>query len=186
MKYEDIVSDFKNVRKINGQRNWQHFMEKYNCEHVCELGVFKGDHFMEMIKHGPKLAVAVDSWDNKGVHSEKDASYTNDELNEQYLNFKNKVNKFTFVKIIKDYTDNASRLFPNEYFDFVYIDADHSTKECYKDITNWYPKVKTGKFLVGHDYRRGFGVVDAVNKFIKENELELIFIQPSVWAVVKK
>jgi cephalosporin hydroxylase len=36
--------------------------------------------------------------------------------------------------------------------DFVYIDGDHSYKAALADITEWWPKVKAGGFLGGHDY----------------------------------
>lgn len=161
-------------------------MRKYECDYICELGVDKGQNFLEMIAHGPKVAVAVDSWINDGVPSRNDGHYRQAELNGLYEDFKNLVHDKPFVQIIRNYTFNAVKKFSDNYFDFVYIDADHSTEACYTDMVNWYPKVKTGKFLVGHDYRRGFGVVHAVNRFIEENNLELIFLPLSTWAVIKK
>lgn len=184
--FNNPENDFKNIQTRNYYKVWQPFMEKYKCEYVCELGVFKGGNFMEMIAHHPKLAVAVDTWNNDGVHSDKDASYAKDQLENQYTEFKNKVSKFPFVKIVRDYTVNASKRFPDNYFDFVYIDADHSTEACYADIIAWYPKVKPGKFLVGHDYKRGFGVPAAVDRFVKEEGLKLMSLSPSTWAVVKR
>jgi len=186
MKFNNIVHDFKNIKSRNYRKVWEPFMKKYRCDVVCELGVYKGDNFMEMISHEPKLAVAVDSWKNDGVHSSRDASYSQEELKKQYAYFKSRVRDLSFVQIIQRKTVQAAKRFSDEYFDFVYIDADHSVEGCYSDITSWYPKVKPGKFLVGHDYHRRFGVVDAVNKFIKDNKLELILLPPSTWAVIKK
>ncbi|MCS7092129.1 MAG: class I SAM-dependent methyltransferase [Patescibacteria group bacterium] len=180
-----IEADFKAIKTRNYYKIWEPFMRKYNCQRVCELGVFKGDNFMNMIAHGPKLAVAVDSWRNEGVHSEKDAKYSKKELEAQFEYFRSRVNYLPFVQIIVENTAKAAERFPNNYFDFVYIDADHSVEGCTKDIVSWYPKVKYGKFLVGHDYRRGFGVVEAVNKFVAEKKLKLMFLAPSTWAVVK-
>lgn len=186
MDFDQIVKDFKSIRKINWQRNWEPFLRKYNCDYVCELGVFQGDNFMEMIKHNPKLAVAVDAWKDSGEHPRKYDDYDQTEFDAQYQMFKNRVEGKPFVQIVKDFTTEAARQFPDEYFDFVYVDADHSYEACYADILAWYPRVKTGKFLAGHDYKKGFGVVEAVNKFVKENNLQLIFLAPSNWMVVKK
>lgn len=161
-------------------------MKKYKCDYICELGVYKGQNFLEMIAHGPKLAVAVDSWIEDGVPSRNDGHHSQAELDSMYKDFKDLMHDKSFVRIIHDYTFNAVQEFEDNYFDFVYIDADHSTEACYNDIVNWYPKVKPGKFLVGHDYRRRFGVVSAVNKFIEENKLELIRFGHSNWAVIKK
>ena len=139
-----------------------------------------------MINHNPTLAVAVDSWINDGVPSRNDGKHTQREFDKKYEGFRKLMADKPFVQIIRDYSNNAVKQFGDNYFDFVYIDADHTYEACYTDIVNWYPKVKPGKFLLGHDYRRRFGVVDAVNKFIKENGLEMLFLPPSTWGVIKK
>ena len=186
MAFADITRDFKNITSRNWHKVWEPFMKKYQCDYVCEVGVDKGQNFLEMIAHGPQVAVAVDSWIDDNVPSRNDGHYTQEKLNSLYEDFKNLVHDKPFVQIIRDYTFNAVKQFSDNYFDFVYIDADHSETACYTDMTNWYPKVKRGKFLVGHDYRRRFGVVPAVNRFVEENKLELIFLPPSTWAVIKK
>ncbi len=166
----ESVEDLKNLEARNNRLVWEPFMRKYKCNYICEVGVFGGKNFVEMIAHNPKLAVAVDIW--------KD--------DKKYENFKKLVADKPFVQIIRDYSTNASEYFPDNYFDFVYIDADHTYEASYSDITNWYPKIKPGKFLVGHDYITSFGVIDAVNKFTKDNKLESIFLPYSNWIIVKK
>lgn len=185
MDYSKKVQDFLSIKNHNYYRVWEPFMKKYDCKAVCELGVFKGDNFMNMIAHGPKLAVAVDTWRNDGVHSSTDAKYSSQELKQQYMDFKEKVKDFDFVKIYREDTSEAARYFKDKSFDFVYIDADHTVEGCREDIQAWYPKVKPGKFLVGHDYNRKFGVVGAVNTFAKEHGLEVIVLRPSNWMIIK-
>lgn len=190
MKFDEVVKDLRSVKSKNSKlrdwsRIWEPFMRKYKCDRVCELGVFKGGNFLEMIRHSPKLAVAVDTWNNDGAHSERDAKYTKEELKAQYEYFKTQMNFLPFVQILRENSSTASKHFINNFFDFVYIDADHSFETTYSDIINWYPKVKKGKFLVGHDYPR-YGVGEAVNQFVKKEKLALITLFPSVWAVVKK
>lgn len=186
MRSNRTEKDLKKVKIRGWRRVWQPLMEKYQCDYVCEVGVCEGGNFLEMIRHRPKVAVAVDSWINDGVASRNDAGLSQDGLDSQYQNFKNAVQNYPFVRILRDYSTNAVRQFSDNYFDFVYIDADHTYGACYADIINWYLKVKPGKFLVGHDYRRGFGVIEAVNEFIRERKLKLIFLPPSTWAVIKK
>lgn len=186
MDFNEVSQDLKNIKVRNWHRVWEPFMKKYKCEYVCELGIYKGENFINMINHNPKLAVAVDNWTDDGVPSRNDAGYSQNELENQYEYFKKSVSDKPFVQIIRDYTFNAVKKFPDNYFDFVYIDADHSYNGAYTDITNWYPKVKPGKFLIGHDYRRKFGVFEAVNKFVNDNNLELFFLPPSTWGVIKK
>jgi len=42
--------------------------------------------------------------------------------------------------------------FPDEYFDFAYIDADHTYPSARRDIYAWYSKVRVGGLFSGHDY----------------------------------
>ena len=48
-------------------------------------------------------------------------------------------------------TGDAASHVPNEYLDFVFIDADHSTHAVLRDISFWRPKLKPTGFLLGHD-----------------------------------
>ena len=48
--------------------------------------------------------------------------------------------------------DDAAELFPDGSLDFVYIDANHNYESVKSDIECWYPKVKYGGLLLGHDY----------------------------------
>lgn len=54
--------------------------------------------------------------------------------------------------------------------DFCFIDADHSYEAVRADLAAWYPKVKPGGLLCGHDYNhprdgKQFGVRKAVDEF---------------------
>lgn len=59
----------------------------------------------------------------------------------------------------------AALSFNDDSIDMVYIDANHSEIEVLKDIDAWYPKVKPGGLIGGHDYHKGWGkgVVAAVD-----------------------
>lgn len=75
-----------------------------------------------------------------------------------------------------DYVANGS-------LDFVIIDGDHSEEGCWEDMEAWYPKVRFGGVLMGHDYgRRKWGVKKAVNRFVEERCLDLQVHPKSVWA----
>lgn len=74
--------------------------------------------------------------------------------------FKNNSN----VELIRVTSEEASKLFPDETFDFVYIDADHNYQSVWNDINYWYPKVKKNGYLGGHDVEFG-DVKSVVYKF---------------------
>jgi len=52
--------------------------------------------------------------------------------------------------LIQEYSTVASKNFPDNSFDFIYIDGFHAKVE--EDIVHWLPKVKDGGFIGGHDY----------------------------------
>ena len=167
-------------------------MRKYNCNVICEIGVCQGVNFELMIKHNPRLAVAIDSWINDGVISRNDVAFSQAELDEQYQTFKNEVADKPFVKIYREYSFNAVRHFKDNYFDFIYIDADHTYNACLKDIEDWYPKVKGGRFLLGDDYRVAtlrtgvkFGVIEAVKTFTQKNNLSFFELPRYGWGMIK-
>jgi predicted O-methyltransferase YrrM len=72
--------------------------------------------------------------------------------------------RFTFIK---RYSDAALELLPDEAFDFVYVDGDHSYKWALHDMTNYWNKVKSGGVLCGHD-RSLSGVAQALAEFGKD------------------
>jgi len=70
--------------------------------------------------------------------------------------------KAEFLETMKPYEDiytlmemsseEASWEIESETFDWFWIDADHRYENVKRDIELWYPKVKVGGILAGHDY----------------------------------
>ena len=78
------------------------------------------------------------------------------------------------VFLHKGRSSDVCKNFEDEYFDFIYIDADHSFDAVLNDLKNWYPKVKKGGVISGHDWDCNpllsefhlFGVERAVREFL--------------------
>lgn len=73
--------------------------------------------------------------------------------------------------------------FPDEYFDWIYIDADHAYEGVCKDIARGYTKVKADGMMVFNDYTNWsvceimpYGVARAVNEFCIANNWEIVFL----------
>lgn len=191
------IKDLQALPYTRYKRWWQDFMTKYDCQKVCEIGVRKGDNFRLFVRHNPALAVAVDLWRDDGNKFRNDVAFTQEELDQQYETFKKTYASRPGVKICRDYSFNAVKEFPDDFFDIVYIDADHSFEGCYRDIIDWYPKVKKGGVLCGDDYERRigrtrkrekipFGVIEAVDKFVKDNNITTFFtLKPCAWGLIK-
>lgn len=91
--------------------------------------------------------------------------------------------------VIRDTSKRGSKLFADEFFDFVYIDANHSYESVYEDLECWYPKVKKGGIFAGHDYLDRppvFGVKSAVDKFLSSYTINFTDEQDfKTWYIVK-
>lgn len=192
MELNEAIKDLQALEVRHHHRMWQPFLLKYHCQVIAELGVYRGENFMTMIQHEPAVAVAVDSWINDGVVSRNDSGITQEELDQLYLSFKQRVADKPYVQVYREYTFEAVKRFPDNFFDLVYIDADHTYEACLRDITDWYPKVKPGGFLLGDDFwnyrtKTGvhFGVKRAVNEFTTKNILSFFEFVRHGWGIIK-
>ena len=103
--------------------------------------------------------------------------------------------------MIRKYSDDACDLIESEWADFVFIDGNHTYPFVLKDLENYWPKVKPGGYLTGHDYWHRSAenggdfsepmVFEAVTQFAKKNNLAVeSFGQhgefPACFAIKKK
>jgi hypothetical protein len=80
--------------------------------------------------------------------------------------------------------------FKNNYFDWVYIDADHTYDAVISDLNNWSSKVKEDGWIMGHDYvlsnyhqyAENWGVIPAVFDFILKNNYEIHCLTDEFWS----
>jgi hypothetical protein len=75
--------------------------------------------------------------------------------------------------------DEALPLFPNDYFDFIYIDGyAHTGEEEGQTFIDWFPKLKKGGIFAGDDYSPVFPkVMQYVDGFCSLHDMELHVIQ---------
>jgi len=83
---------------------------------------------------------------------------------------------------IETSVDAAKKI--DEKLDFVYIDRLHDYKSVLDDIAAWYPHVRIGGVVGGHDFTiQGEGVIDAVTKFALDTNLYLNIAYPDWWVI---
>lgn len=56
------------------------------------------------------------------------------------------------VEIVQATSQEASKRFPDNGLDFVYIDANHSYEHVLEDLRLWWPRIKQGGIIAGHDF----------------------------------
>ena len=87
------------------------------------------------------------------------------------------------ISIYRSDSINATNLFDNEFFDWIYIDTDHSYETTCKELNSWSSKVKQEGVIAGHDYMMGnwlktqrYGVIEAVHQFCVEDNWQIIYL----------
>lgn len=103
--------------------------------------------------------------------------------------FENRFKNDKRVIKIKKKSVEAVDLFQDESIDFIYIDGCHRYENVKQDLNNYYPKIKKGGMICGHDYDLSNsiyhirGVKLAINEFFKKNPLK-VFLDMS-WLYYK-
>ena len=102
------------------------------------------------------------STDKKEVEAYKQVNVS--KMYEEFKeNTKHLEDKFTTMV---NYSYEAADYFLDNSVDQIFIDAGHSYEAVIKDIQAWYPKMKNGSIIAGHDYNSWEGVKKAVNELL--------------------
>jgi hypothetical protein len=144
---------------------------------VAEIGVDYG-YFSERISQlcKPKLFFLIDCWENQNtdVYGNDPANNTNEFKNGQYDIVMAKFGYKYESNVLKAYSIPASKMFKDNFFDWVYIDANHL--QAKQDIEAWLPKVKKGGYILGHDYTMVGDYITVkrdVDEYVAEHSIEL-------------
>lgn len=83
--------------------------------------------------------------------------------------------------MVRQFSADAARDVPDRSLDFVYIDGNHVYNAVLEDVTLWAPKVRSGGFVAGHDYRAFVNkptihVIEAVQTYTKTHAIDPWFI----------
>lgn len=147
---------------------------------IAEVGSFSGVS-SEVFAQNCKEIHCVDAWSPYWEITDSSVmQIAESSFDKMASNYKN-------VRKVKSSSSEAVKNYPDEYFDFVYIDAAHDYINAKKDILLWLPKVKKGGIMAGHDYRydsniQVYEVVEEI--FGKTYKIEKY--PDSSWAVVLK
>jgi len=135
-----------------------------------EVGTGMGDNAIDILTNwnGTLSLYLIDNfYMNYGVNSSESTAEHKEICIERMKKYPNA------TLIIKSSTE-AVQEFQDNSLDFVYIDADHRMASVINDCQLWYPKVKIGGLLCGHDYNLAEPpVMSAVLQFAVNNKLML-------------
>ena len=157
-----------------------------------QLGAFTGDASIWLLNNvllneGCHLT-DVDTWQG----SNEEAHHSMD-FNEVELTYDEKLKTYTNVTKFKGKTIDFLRQAPLDYYDFIYIDADHTAIGVLLDAELSWLCLKSGGVLAFDDYEWSDGTGDAyrpmpgINSFLErhKDELTLICKNWQLWVVKK-
>ena len=164
-----------------------------NYRRGAELGVAFGGHAEHILKNtGIEKLYGVDLYENYSETTDaffwNGIKYQQNNYDDLYNFTLNRMSSFEerFSLIRKTTTEAASDV--NEELDFVFIDALHTDEGVTEDLNYWFPKVRKGGMISGHDYNHcNFpGVSNAVNRFASVNRLNIKADDGHVWWAIKE
>jgi len=126
-----------------------------------EVGTFVGEFSKTILSTWNGILYCLDVW--RGMDDYKDSSNISDPIKTISLVLDNVKGYEDRCVLIRTTSKYGSTMFPDEYFDFIYIDANHKYKYVKEDISCWYPKIKKGGMMSGHDYIRDYNSDRSIN-----------------------
>tara|TARA_B100000287_G_scaffold259395_1_gene243985 strand:- start:20219 stop:20797 length:579 start_codon:yes stop_codon:yes gene_type:complete len=190
------------MRFTNDRINFLEYISEYipKGSVAAEIGVFKGEFSDKILKQiNPKKLYLIDPWElgydkngetatYKSTNGEKLTAYSNEENSQEVKEkFHNEIIKGQ-VSIQVGYSYDVVEEFPDNYFDFIYIDGCHLYGCVKSDLNMYWPKLKKGGLMCGHDYHDNYpGVIKAVEEFKPMHGLKLLAISNHTdWALTPK
>jgi NAD(P)-dependent dehydrogenase (short-subunit alcohol dehydrogenase family) len=141
---------------------------------VAEIGCYIGESSHIIARYAGKL-YCIDPWEDGVIESSsaRGSVFVYDDMSTVEARFDVAVGTQPNVIKIRAHSDDVAEMIANGVFDIVYIDSLHSYESVRNDICRWWPKVKLGGYLGGHNYspqwpgliravREAFGTPDKV------------------------
>lgn len=142
---------------------------------VAEIGVDEGKFSQQIFEiNTPDNYHLIDVWGTDRFH---DGKY------EAVKGYFQKQIENEQVHIHKKLSTEAAFDFEDDYFDWIYIDTNHTYETTRDELRLYAPKMKKGGIIAGHDYVTGnwittfrYGVVEAVHEFCVQFGWEIIYL----------
>lgn len=152
------------------------FFRDQGYKRAVEVGVCDGRYSEILMKTIPDLELfGIDPYVPYNRYSDFRKATT---LDEKLVKARERLDKYKNYTLVIGWSVEASKWIQDESLDFVFIDGNHKYEFVKEDIETWYPKVRKGGIVSGHDYYefksgRG-GIIPAVDEFVaKHPEVEL-------------
>lgn len=158
--------------EIRYRRNLWQLIPSVKDAICAEIGVAEGLFSADMLAWGIKYLYMVDMWESM-PSMKGDASSPQTWHNANYVAAKKRVEKYDGqYNILRGPSSRMAQHVPDNSLDLIHLDGDHSFEGVMADLEAWYPKMKRGGVISGHDYlAKQYGVRTAVTAFMAKERL---------------
>lgn len=125
-------------------------LNKNNFTVGVEIGSLKGEFAKTILSQWNGKLYMIDVWDQISNYDDKNNNHHTLNVYGECIENTQSFSDRSFM--LRMTSNEASKLFNDESLDFVYIDANHSYDGVMYDLELWYPKVKNGGLISGHDF----------------------------------
>lgn len=167
----------------NGRTNISEFLQQsYSTGKGVEVGTHRGEFAAQIMEKWKGTLYCVDPYLHE-YNPRDPAAMSNRPKDERIAKKKLQGKNVVFIPTTSEF---ASFEFPDECLDWAYIDGDHFQESVALDLNCWYPKIRKGGYLLGHDiltYEEKGSPGDwnseiqpALQKFCEEKGIEDVFL----------
>lgn len=148
--------------------------------HFLQIGAYTGDAskwMLDTILTNPAATLTdVDTWQGSNEETHKDMDWN--EIEQIHSNVIKGRNVIKFKGTSDEFFSNAKL----DYYDFIYIDGDHTSNQTQIDAQNAFKSLKSGGILAFDDYEWNLDPdiemrpKPGINRFLSDNQGKFILI----------
>lgn len=166
-----------NIKNLKALVNRHELLSSLPKNSICaEIGVDHGDFSESILKiTTPAKLHLIDAWAEDNRYHIGLKSLVENRFKNEIINGTVDLNVGFSMEVLVN--------FPDKYFDWVYLDTDHTYQTTKAELAILKLKVKSNGIIAGHDYTIGnwvnsyrYGVIEAVNEFCVNENWEMIFL----------
>lgn len=125
---------------------------------AAEVGTHRGDFAAVLLRTWPGKLICVDPWaDLPGyedqAHTLQVALGGGPTREDDYREARRRLDAFGGrAWLLKATSEQAAKVVPEASLDFCYLDGDHREEHVRADVALWWPRLRPGGVLAGHDW----------------------------------
>jgi hypothetical protein len=147
------------LQELAGSRTrgelWVRFVHAVEARSVAEIGVYRGDFAARLLRECPSIATyhMIDPWRHLEDWN-KPANKPDEVFEGFYEEAMDKTSDHAEKRVVlRGRTQEVIDEIPDETLDLAYVDGDHTLRGITVDLTAVYPKVRSGGWIGGDDFR---------------------------------